>query len=312
MTRVREVDQELWALALQAAAFVPLQQSPAYGAALARRGREPRRFLVEDAGGRIACGVQASTRRFSGMPLFTAALRGPVALAGGREAIAAEPLAAVVRALRRPWPHALVVAPEIPDGAQATAALRACGLRRVMTPAASAEVPLAGDAAALRARLAGKWRNRLAKAEASGLRVDIARGGASLSWLAGAHGRAMKARGFRGLPADFVVDLAAASVRRDVFLCVAETRRSTVAAALVLRHGPSATYVAAAAEPEGRAVHAGTLLAWRGLLALQEAGATRADLGQVDTERSAGLARFKLGTGAEVFVPCGTWTPSPL
>ena len=37
MTRVREVDQELWALALQAASFVPLQQSPAYGAALARR-----------------------------------------------------------------------------------------------------------------------------------------------------------------------------------------------------------------------------------------------------------------------------------
>jgi hypothetical protein len=59
-------------------------------------------------------------------------------------------------------------------------------------------------------------------------------------------------------------------------------------------------------------VHAGTLLAWLGLLALQEAGATCADLGQVDTERSAGLARFKLGTGAEVFVPCGTWTPSPL
>ena len=112
----------------------------------------------------------------------------------------------------------------------------------------------------------------------------------------------MKSRGFRGLPADFVVDLAAASARRDVFLCVAEAKRQTVAAALFLRHGPTATYVAAAAEPEGRAVHAGTLLAWRGLQALQEAGATRADLGQADTGRSAGLARFKLGMGGEVFV----------
>ena len=312
MTRVREVDQELWALALQAASFVPLQQSPAYGAALARRGRAPRRLLVEDGGGRIMLGVQASTRRIAGLPLFTAALRGPLPLQGGREAIAPEPLAAAIRALRRPWPHALVVAPELSDGDEASRALRECGLRRVMTPACSIEVPLAGDAAALRARLDGKWRNRLAKAEAAGLRVDIARGGASLSWLAGAHGRMMKSRGFRGLPADFVVDLAAASARRDVFLCVAEAKRQTVAAALFLRHGPTATYVAAAAEPEGRAVHAGTLLAWRGLQALQEAGATRADLGQADTGRLAGLARFKLGMGGEVFVPCGTWTPSPL
>ncbi|MFM8988561.1 MAG: GNAT family N-acetyltransferase [Alphaproteobacteria bacterium] len=312
MTRVREVDADLWALALQAAEFVPLQQSPAYGAALARRGREPRRLRVEDDGGRIACGVQASTRRFAGLRLFTAALRGPVAFAGGRDAIAPAPLTAAIRALRRPWPHALVVAPELADGASATEALRGCGLRRVMTPASSIEVPLGGDAATLRARLAGKWRNRLARAERSGLRADIARGGASLSWLAGAHGRMMKARGFRGLPADFVMDLAAASARRDVFLCVAEMKRQTVAAALFLRHGPTATYVVAAAEPEGRAAHAGTLLAWRGLLALQEAGATRADLGQVDTERSAGLARFKLGRGGEVFVPCGTWTPSPL
>jgi hypothetical protein len=113
-------------------------------------------------------------------------------------------------------------------------------------------------------------------------------------------------------PADFVADLAAVSARRDVFVCTAEHRRQTVAAALFLRHGAGATYLAAAAEPEGRARHAGTLLLWRGLIALQDAGVTTCDLGTIDTDRSPTLARFKLGAAAGIFIPCGTWTPSPL
>jgi CelD/BcsL family acetyltransferase involved in cellulose biosynthesis len=122
----------------------------------------------------------------------------------------------------------------------------------------------------------------------------------------------MQAKGFRGLPPDFVADLAAVSARRDVFVCTAEHQRQTVAAALFLRHGAGATYLAAAAEPEGRARHAGTLLLWRGLIALQDAGVTTCDLGTIDTDRSPTLARFKLGAAAGIFIPCGTWTPSPL
>jgi len=312
MTRCREVAPDLWEAACMAAAFVPLQQSAAYAAALSRRGRIVRRWLIEGADGRILYGMQAATRRIAGFAALTTALRGPFPFRADALAAGSMALAAAIGEISRPWPHALICAPELDDGPAATRALRDARLRRVMTPQALAQVDLHGDMAGLRRRLDGKWRNRLVKAEAAGLRVDIARGGAAMTWLCAAHGRLMQAKGFRGLPPDFVADLAAVSARRDVFVCTAEHRRQTVAAALFLRHGAGATYLAAAAEPEGRARHAGTLLLWRGLIALQDAGVTTCDLGTIDTDRSPTLARFKLGAAAGIFIPCGTWTPSPL
>ena len=49
---------------------------------------------------------------------------------------------------------------------------------------------------------------------------------------------------------------------------------------------------------------------WQGLRALQDAGVRICDLGQVDGERAAALAHFKLGTGGQAMRLCGTWTPS--
>jgi hypothetical protein len=309
MIRLREVDAEIWAHALGAAPFVPFQQSHAYGAALARRGRRLTRLLVEEDGATVI-GVQATTRSVAGLPLLTTALRGPFPFTAAPPSPAA--MSAVVAALRRRWPHALIVSPEFTEGDDAHAALRAARLRCVMSPASIVRVALDADPAALRRRLDPKWRNRLVKAEAAGLKVEISRGGAAMQYLLNAHARVMAAKRFKGPPGDFVADIVAASVRRDVFLCTAERKRSSVAAALFLRHGDSATYVIAATEAEGRAAHAGNLLLWRGMLALREAGVRVCDLGLVDTDRSPLLARFKLGTGGSVFTPCGTWTPSPL
>ena len=78
MIKRREVDAEIWGHALTTLPFVPLQQSSAYGAALARRGRVIRRLLIED-DGHIALGIQAATRKLTGWPLVTTALRGPFA-----------------------------------------------------------------------------------------------------------------------------------------------------------------------------------------------------------------------------------------
>ena len=311
MIRLRELDPDIWDAALGVADFAPLQQCSAYGAALARRGRLVRRLLIEGDAGATLYGVQATTRRIAGLPILTTALRGPFPFHTQALEAGAPPLAAAVGALSGRWPHALVCAPELPDAPAVSALLRGASLRRIMTPQSIARVALAGDATELRRRLHGKWRNRLVKAEANGLRVDIARGGAAMAWLCAAHGRSMARKRFKGLPADFVADLAAATARSDVFICVAERKRETLAAALFLRHGAGASYVVAATEPTGRALHAGTLLLWRGLTALQDAGVRYCDLGQIDTDRSPALARFKLGAAAGIFTACGTWMPSP-
>jgi lipid II:glycine glycyltransferase (peptidoglycan interpeptide bridge formation enzyme) len=80
-----------------------------------------------------------------------------------------------------------------------------------------------------------------------------------------------------------------------------------VAALLVLRHGAAATYHIAHTEAAGRKTSAQCLLIWSAMRWLQAKGVTRFELGQIDTERGASLARFKLGTGARVERLGGTW-----
>lgn len=306
-TRARPVDPEIWGHALSVARFVPLQQAGCYGAAMRKRGRVVRQILVET-DGQFTLGLQAITRRIAGLPLLTTSLRGPFAFADA--AMSAPALRAATATLGARWPQLLLLSPHGDDDEAQRAALRGAGCREIMTGGGIALLPLDGDAAELRRRLDQKWRNRLVRAEAAGLTVDIARGGAALDWMLNAHARLMARKRFKGLPGGFVLDLLAASTRRDVQVVVAHRRKETVAGAVFLRHGPTATYLIAATEPDGRTVHAGNLVLWRGLLALQEAGVTTCDLGLVDTERSAALARFKLGTGATPMRLAGTWTPS--
>ena len=296
-------DDREWTAALAAAKFVPLQQSRPYGLAAKRRGRRLSRLVATRDGAPVAF-VQAATRRLAGIDALTFAGRGPVAIAPDADA-----LAGLARGLERPWPHLLLLAPDLDAGATASATLRGARLRPVMTGSHVAVIDLEGEP---RRALDPKWRNRLVRAEAAGARIEIARGGKHLDWLLAAHRRLMARKRFKGPPADFIADAVAAADPADVFVVAALLRSVPVAAALVLKHGRGATYWIAAAEPEGRAAHAGTLVLWRAMLALQGAGATALDLGLVDTDRSPDLARFKLGTGAAVRTLCGTWTPCPV
>jgi len=308
MIKLREVDAEIWGHALTSAAFVPLQQSSAYASALARRGRLIRRFLIEDEG-RTALGIQAATRRVIGFSFITTALRGPFSFSPGSD-LPPLAFAATVAELRARWPHALILSPDFIANEATLRAMRGAGLREIVSSPSVIQVDLAGDGTEMRKRLQGKWRNRLVKAEAQGLKVEIKRGGAALAWLLAAHTRLMRTKRFKSLPAEFVLDLVATSARRDVFVIAVEAKAQPLAAALFLRHGSGATYVIAAAEPAGRIAHAGNLALWQGLRALQDAGVRICDLGQVDGERAAALAHFKLGTGGQAMRLCGTWTPS--
>jgi hypothetical protein len=202
--------------------------------------------------------------------------------------------------------------PELGAGSDAAAMLRAAGLRPVMSAQSVALLDLRPDLAAIRRGADQKWRNRLVRAEAASLHVDLARGGAALEWLLGAHGRVMAHKRFKGLPRAMVLDLVAASARSDVFVVVAHRHRTPIAGALFLRHHGDASFVIAATESDGRAANAGNLVLWRGIRALHEAGVRTLDLGTIDTDRSPTLCRFKLGAGARIVTLCGTWTPSPI
>jgi len=87
----------------------------------------------------------------------------------------------------------------------------------------------------------------------------------------------------------------------------ADIGRDRLAGVMFLIHGQAATYQVGWNSDAGRDLHAHNLLLWRGIEALQERGIRTLDLGGVNTQRSAGVARFKIATGGVVKQLAGTY-----
>jgi len=83
--------------------------------------------------------------------------------------------------------------------------------------------------------------------------------------------------------------------------------RDPVAQMLFLRHGGGATYHIGHTTGRGRALSAHNLLLWNAMCWLAAKGHRRLDLGLISTDKAAGLARFKLATGATARALGGTW-----
>ena len=229
------------------------------------------------------------------------ASRGPVWSAGVGDVTRM----AALRALRRSRPalSGLVINADAPQDR----ALWRAGFVPVMTPAWVAEWHMAGTDLQRRAALDQKWRNRLVRAEHRALRVietDFPADPAH--WLVQRDAEQQRARGYRGYPGAVAAGYAAANPGH-ARLFVVEMGGAPVAAALVLVHGRVATYHIGWADAVGRAVQAHNLVLWRASCALSARGVVRFDLGGLDTVAAAGLAHYKLGTGAVARRLGGSW-----
>ncbi|KPP84746.1 MAG: putative protein involved in methicillin resistance [Rhodobacteraceae bacterium HLUCCA08] len=273
---------------------LPLQQHPLYLDAVAAIGGDAARIEVPG-----AAPVGLVRRRIGPLGTVALASRGPV-----WHACLTDRQAEALRGLRAAGLR--IVTSEGGD----EAALRRAGFRQILTPAHFAEWDLTGDAAARRAAMKGKWRNRLARAEEAGLtiRSDSWRG--LPHWLLDADAAQQRDRHYRALPRVLLAAMARTRGAARVF--EARHRGAIVAGLLVLRHGPVATYQTAWTGPEGRRLNAHSLLLARAADWLARHGHVRLDLGPVETERNPGLARFKLGTGARLRRGGGTWLAIPL
>lgn len=238
-------------------AFLPLQQSAPYAAAVA------------------GCG--ARVRWLEGSIL--AVERGRLRLISRSVGLDRAGLRRLAR-----WPGITVATPE--------AQVAGIGLIPLVTPMHHAVWALGPE---LRAGMARNWRGHLHQAERAGLRVT--RGDArTLAALIAAEAVQRARRRYRALPEGFSRALPQDALR------IWEWRQAGVmqAAMCFVVHGTSASYHLSWGSDAARGVEVHRLLLLRAAEALWAEGVRWLDLGSLDSERAPGLARFKLGTGAEL------------
>ncbi len=305
-------DRAAWAALLAQVRFETLEQSWAYGEAVAAISRtQPERWLLLDQTGQAIGLVQAFRRRFGALGSLVRIVRGPLFLPGiGRP----ERLAAL-NALRQHyrWKQdrsLLWWLPELPGGTESESLMRELGLAQMMTGWSSVRLDLTPAPSVLRGRLDGKWRNALKAAERSPLLLDESWDDATFTTVMRAHDVQRIEKRFLGPDGAFYRAFAAASdasLGDSAHLFTAKIGTRPVAGMLLLRHGRGATYAAGWSSEPGRLVRAHHRLLWHGLLALKNLGVEHFDLGGANTEEGAGVARFKLGLNGEVFTLAGSF-----
>lgn len=319
-----------WTAAQNALRFSVLEQSWCYGDATtqATRGKvQPERWLLQRDDGSTIGLVQAFVRRIPCLGRFVRIVRGPLFVPGTPRADR-DASFALIRA-QYPWRDRCLLwwLPELNGGAESETAMAQLGMRPMMTGYSSIRCDLRPPPDRLRSQLDGKWRNTLKAAEKSALLMEsnsIAAGNwndEAFAALLGEHARHRLEEGFGGPDARFYaawVDAAKTSrpqsavAGEDALLFWAHAgthqgRVRPIAGILVLRHGHAATYAMGWSNEAGRLVKAHYRLLWQAVLNLRDLGVTDFDLGGVDTQRGAGVARFKLGLNGSVFTLAGSY-----
>lgn len=266
---------------------VAMQQSRLYGATLAAMGRQVAWAEIRRSDGSPLAHALALLRPVGGVATVGLIGRGPV----WQGASPMRARAAVLRSLRRSLPGpgvgVLLVTPDRP--------LR--GLLPLMTAPTLAQLPL-GEAGAMQARMHGKWRNRLRRAEDAQLRVEVSRNPDVLVALLEREIGQQQARKYRALPAGFIANWVRADPDAFAVYRAMLGTSDCVAEMLFLDHAPGVTYQIGWSSGAGRTLSAHQLLLWRAMQDYASLGRTCIDLGGLDTVNAPGLARFKLGSGA--------------
>ncbi len=298
-------DPDGWDDLFAAAPRPALEQSRAFGDALARTAPVTvERCVVRRGGQRIAL-VQAFRRRLIAGISVVRVVRGPVWLAGPGP----DDIDAVLQLVRENWRwrsgEILSFVPDLPDGHESDIALRSAGFRRMVTGYSTVWLDLAAPLEALRRNLDVKWRNALVKAEDSGLRVRVSSSGDILHDVASRYDAFRKERRFSGPDGGLVRALA----QKDGAVTVLSAHRgdALVAGIALARHGRAATYYISWTGEAGRAANAHNLLLWRAMETLRASGVRWFDLGGVDAAHAPGVARFKLGLGGEPTTLAGSY-----
>ena len=297
-------DMNAWDTA-HAQAAGPLQQDWAYGSTMLVSGGTVIRAVIQADGQSLGL-AQCVVRRFGNFGGVALCTRGPLWLSP----LSGKDKAHAYRLLRQSLPvkglRFMFVTPNEPISED----VGLSPFKRVMTGYSTALLDLSPSMADLRAGLEKRFRHRVGGAEKSELTVHrVGTNVGQYRWLMDAEQLQRDNRGLQGMPLHFV-DAYIASRKQpghNVLTLRADIGRDRVAGMMFLLHGQAATYQIGWTSDAGRDAHAHNLLLYKGMEALKERGIRSLDMGGINTGRSAGIARFKISTGARVVTFAGTY-----
>jgi Acetyltransferase (GNAT) domain len=256
-----------------------LQQSDLFNGALTRLGCAPKRVLLPS-------GPAYVLRRF-GLSLATRPQDCPAAY----EALAKNRIRLLNTESENP-------------------ALCAHGYRQIVQAPHIAELALSPNTAAMRAAMQPKWRRNLTRFGADlpqncTLTHRAFEPGKDV-WLLKLEAAQARTRRYRGYPAALTLAMSETSPTALRLFTLSQAG-TPCAAMLFAHHGNRATYHIGWSGPAGRNLGAHWLLLWKAMQELPARRITSIELGLIDSEHGAPLARFKLGSGANTRRLGGTW-----
>lgn len=282
-----------------------LQQDWAYGSTRVSLGSSVLRAVVHADGAPVAM-AQFIARRFGKWAGFALCSRGPIWL----QQLSGTDKAKAYKALRKSIPlpglRWLMVTPD----EALSDPLGLPHLRRIMTGYATVMLDISQPMDKLRADLDKRWRHRLGGAEKSELSIHrMGTNPSQYRWLLDAEMQQRVDRGLQGMPPLWFENYAESRKQpaKNILSMRADVGRDRVAAMMFLLHGEAATYQVGWTSDAGRDLHAHNLILWKGIEELKQRGIRQLDLGGVNTQRSAGIARFKMSTGGSVLQLAGSY-----
>ena len=306
MTRIaftwNEASYADWQDAMIGAGSSALQQDWAYGQAIVNQGHQIHKACLY-INGRIRAVAQIAERQIVGPMRIALLMRGPVWI-GSHDQHLEEKFLQEIR-------HRLVGAVLLWTPDRAAQSCKIYGFRRVMTGYSTIMLALTPNLEELRIGLHGKWRNLLRSGERSGLVIEEAYGGRLVDWLIQANEAYRAKVGYAGPTPGFIRSLGQYSRPNGRRVWLAMHEGEAIAGIILHIHGNTATYYAGCTSTHGRKLRAHHLLLWHAVTALKNLRVTALDLGGIDTEKAAGIARFKLGMGGEVVTLAGTYLVPP-
>lgn len=289
---------EQWQSAAKAAGFYALQQDWGYGAAAEDMGAKVSRIAIYD-GEQLIGLAQMMHKKWLHLVPSSLCMRGPIWLCP----LTLEQKTEAYRLLRKQQFYSLFM-PEATDDAEA---LKQAGARRVMTGYHTAMLDLTADMDALRANLDAKWRNKLKLSEQSGLQIKRLIQPTDYQYVLQAEAEQSAKVGYSALH-PMMIPLYQIQLGDGAVLALeARHEHTPIAAIICLIHGASATYHIGWSSEEGKRLRAHTRLLWQAIKLLKQRDIQMLDLGGINTDHSAGIARFKIGTDGKVISLAGTY-----